>query len=226
MATRRGSSGKGRGKSGGGRKASGRSGSSRSASGSSSASSRGTRSGSGSGTGRSTTRSSRPTGRTAGDGAATPRARDATAILREDHEKVDALFRRIAAAGSPGEKARTFEKVLDELTVHAHVEETVFYPAVREVRDRKGEALVQESVAEHAEVKDLLAEIAALGPEEAAFDMQVDELRRSVEHHVAEEQGEMFPLAEEHLGPERLRELGREIARAKRAWKAGRGGDA
>src|SRR5688572_19275038 len=108
----------------------------------------------------------------------------ATDMLRKDHEKVDGLFERFEKAKTRAARKRIFEEIHTELDVHAKLEEAIFYPAVREIRDVEGRSLVKEAFEEHADVKRLLAEIAALHVEDEAFGEKVDELREDVEHHV------------------------------------------
>ena len=86
--------------------------------------------------------------------------------------------------------------VFVELETHAQLEEHVFYPAVNEETE-DGPELVTDSLEEHQTMKQLIQELRAIGPDTQAFDVKFHELRRHVEHHVAEEESEMFPAAEE-----------------------------
>jgi hemerythrin-like domain-containing protein len=82
------------------------------------------------------------------------------------------------------------------------LEEQVFYPAVEDGTDEPGQELVEESLKEHQMVQDLIQELREMGPDAKMFDAKFNELVRNVEHHVEEEESQMFPLAEEQLADE------------------------
>ena len=90
----------------------------------------------------------------------------------------------------------------------------IFYPSVNEETE-EGPALVKESLQEHATVKQLIAELRQMGPQNNGFDAKFDELMHNVEHHVVEEEAEMFPLAEEELA-EDLDEMSAEMQELKK----------
>jgi hemerythrin-like domain-containing protein len=85
-----------------------------------------------------------------------------------------------------------------ELETHAQLEEQIFYPAVNEETE-DGQELVQEAIQEHQTVKDLIAALREMGPDNKEFDAKFHELIHKVEHHVEEEESAMFPLAEDEL---------------------------
>jgi hemerythrin superfamily protein len=121
---------------------------------------------------------------------------DAIALLTQDHENVKALFEKYEATG---EKAYAAKKKLAtqiclELTRHATAEEEIFYPAVREAGGET-EDLVDEATVEHAAAKDLIAQILAMEPQDDLYDAKVKVLSEQIEHHVQEEEDEMFPKA-------------------------------
>ena len=139
-------------------------------------------------------------------------------MLKNDHQKVSRLFQEHSRARGAERKKAIFERIHAELSIHAELEEQVFYPAVRETSS-KGEETVREGYEEHAEVKTLLSEIAALEADDDEYEQKFAELRAGVEHHVDEEEGEMLPEAEKSLGQERLRELGTEMQEMKQAMQ-------
>jgi hemerythrin superfamily protein len=133
----------------------------------------------------------------------------AVEMLEADHRKVRELFQRYEAAGNPDAKQQVAEQTFVELEVHAQLEEMVFYPAFEEAADEEGKQLVEEARQEHEEVKTLIEELRDLDDDET-FDDQFRELMDNVEHHVQEEEAEMFPLAEKLLA-ERTAELAEEM---------------
>lgn len=121
---------------------------------------------------------------------------DAVELLTQDHDNVKALFEKYEATG---EKAHATKKKLAtqiclELTKHATAEEEIFYPAVRETGG-DSEELVDEATVEHASVKDLITQILAMEPGDELYDAKIKVLSEQVEHHVEEEESEMFPKA-------------------------------
>jgi hemerythrin-like domain-containing protein len=136
---------------------------------------------------------------------------NATEILKEDHREVDNLIAMLEDTTTAS--ASTFEQLKSSLTLHAQVEEEIFYPAMEQFEE--AEDLVAESYDEHAEVKDLLEEMTGLNPQDEEFQDLLAQLKDSVQQHVQEEESEMFPQAEELLGEEQLEAIGREIEQAK-----------
>ena len=134
---------------------------------------------------------------------------DAIAMLKEDHQRVRDLFAQYDAANNAEAKRRVAEEAFVELETHAQLEETIFYPSVNEETE-EGPELVKESLQEHATVKQLIQELRRMGPQHKEFHAKFHELMQNVEHHVEEEENEMFPLAEAQLA-EDLEELGEEM---------------
>ena len=135
---------------------------------------------------------------------------DAITVLREDHRRVEKLFKEFEKlhkkeAGA-GEKRRVVEEIVRELSVHAVVEEQVFYPAVREQVTDAVETVL-EGLEEHHIVKWTLSELSGMNGDEERYDAKVTVLIESVRHHVEEEEGEMFPKVREVLGRKALTEL-------------------
>src|SRR5437868_3447418 len=119
---------------------------------------------------------------------------DAITLLRNDHKTVEGLFKKFEKAGSDAHKTQldVVEKIIEELSVHASIEEQVFYPAIREqVPDTETDVL--ESLEEHHVVKWLLSELDGMDPEAERFHAKVMVLIENVRHHVEEEEQELFP---------------------------------
>lgn len=124
---------------------------------------------------------------------------DACSLLDADHRAVKKLFNEYdelagSKAKSSVEKRRELaERICMELTVHAQIEEEIFYPAVRVAI--KEQDLLDEATVEHASAKDLIAQIQSAGEVDEMFDAKVKVLGEYIDHHVKEERNEMFPKA-------------------------------
>ncbi|ATQ75813.1 hemerythrin [Massilia violaceinigra] len=119
--------------------------------------------------------------------------KDAIAMLEADHAKVKSLFEQFEGLSdrSKASKKKVADQICLELSVHAEVEEQVFYPAVR--GPVKDDDLMDEAVVEHASAKELIAQIMEMDPGEDLYDAKVKVLSEQIEHHVKEEEEEMFP---------------------------------
>ncbi len=118
----------------------------------------------------------------------------ATTMLRADHKKVSALFHEYEGARTVAKKKALVTQICAELTVHAQIEEEIFYPAVKKAL--KDTELVPEAIVEQATMKDLIAQVQDMEPDGEMFDAKIKVLSEYVAHHVKEEQDEMFPKAE------------------------------
>jgi hemerythrin superfamily protein len=122
-------------------------------------------------------------------------AQDAVQLLTGDHAEVSALFRKyekLAHAGAEASDRQAHaEQICTLLTVHAAIEEEIFYPAARAAGI--DDALMDEADVEHAAAKDLIAQIRSMPPDEDHYDAKVKVLGEQIEHHVEEEQDKMFP---------------------------------
>ncbi len=143
---------------------------------------------------------------------------DAIALLKSDHRTVEDLFKKFEKAGEGAQrtKAKLVERMVHELSVHAAVEETTFYPFVKGVNE-KLTSNVLEGLEEHHVVKWLLSELDGMSPDEERFDAKVSVLMESVRHHVEEEEGEMFPQVRKAVSRAQLDDLGALIERAKKS---------
>ena len=142
---------------------------------------------------------------------------DAITFLRNDHKTVDSLFKRFEKAGDKAyvAKREIVDRIIEELSVHAAIEEQVFYPMARS-RVSKTEDIALESLEEHHIVKWVLSELEGLDPRDERFDAKVTVLIENVRHHVEEEQTKFFPMVRDGMGQAELVELGEALARAKK----------
>lgn len=119
---------------------------------------------------------------------------DACTLLDADHQKVEQLFTEYQSAKDASKKSQLAQKICMELTVHAIIEEEIFYPAFAvATRDDK---LVEEAQEEHQQAKDLIAEI----EDGDKIDPLMARLQKAIEHHVKDERTEMFPKARKAAG--------------------------
>jgi hypothetical protein len=141
---------------------------------------------------------------------------NALTLLRADHAAVQELFDKYEKTRSEERKAELAERICHELTVHAQIEEEIFYPAAREAL-RKTD-LLDEAEVEHASAKDLIAQIEAGSPGDELFDAKVTVLGEYIKHHVKEEQNELFPKV--RTTKLDLQELGAELQARKQELMA------
>ena len=123
-------------------------------------------------------------------------AQDAIAMLTADHKKVKKLFAdfdKLRDTGSDEDKASIVDQICNELKIHTELEEEIFYPAVRKAIN-DGD-LMDEALVEHAGAKDLIAQLEDASPEDELYDAKVTVLGEQIDHHVKEEEGDMFPKA-------------------------------
>jgi hemerythrin-like domain-containing protein len=133
---------------------------------------------------------------------------DAVELLKSQHRDVEKLFKEIENAEEPEDKEALFEDLADKLAIHAKIEEQLFYPAVQE---KKTEDMVLEAFVEHTSIKRLLADLLEADASEPTFDAQIKVLKEQVEHHVEEEEKELFPAAKKVLGKEELSAIAQEM---------------
>lgn len=122
-------------------------------------------------------------------------AADAFTLLKHDHDEVKNLFKDyeklVKDEADDDEKATLAERICTMLTVHAAIEEEIFYPAARDVLEEQD--VLDEAEVEHASAKELIAQIEDMEPDEPLYDAKVTVLGEYVNHHVKEEEDEMFP---------------------------------
>jgi hemerythrin superfamily protein len=142
---------------------------------------------------------------------------DAITMLKDDHKTVEQLFKRFEKAGDGayGEKRQIVDKIVQELSVHAAVEEMLFYPVTRATVP-KTEDIALESLEEHHIVKWVLSELDGMDPKHERFDAKVTVLIENVRHHVEEEEEDYFPKVRDELGRKALADLGDAMDKAKK----------
>jgi len=133
-------------------------------------------------------------------------------LLKEDHDQVKEMFDRFRDLGpeARAEKQRLFNRIAAALEVHAELEERIFYPAVRSGKSEDTMEITLEAFEEHKIVETLLRQIRSLARGDARKDAKMKVLMESVEHHIEEEEDEIFGEAAD-LGDERLEDLGEQM---------------
>ena len=128
-------------------------------------------------------------------------------LLKKQHKEVKGLFKKIEKTENERERRQLMEQITTALEGHTTIEEEMFYPALREVETKKAEEMVNEAYEEHHVVKLVLAELPNVDPSDERFEAKMTVLSELIEHHVEEEEKEMFKLARK-LDEDELDELG------------------
>ena len=148
-------------------------------------------------------------------GTATP-GDDAITMLTNDHREVERLYgefkRTVADNGQ--RRQELANQIIQELSVHAVVEEQYLYPLTAEAVGN-GEEMADHSLEEHQGIKDRLAELDGMEASDPGYEGKLDQVMAEVTHHVEEEEGELFPRLRQAVGAERLQEAGEKMRRAK-----------
>jgi hemerythrin superfamily protein len=126
---------------------------------------------------------------------------DAIELLRSQHREVESLFSRTEKAKGPGPKRKLFEQIADKLAVHAAIEEHQFYPAVKAKRT---EDILLESLEEHLGIKRVIADLLKIDAADGTFEAKVTVLKELVQHHVQEEESDLFPKVKKVLDRDEL----------------------
>lgn len=137
---------------------------------------------------------------------------DAFALLKADHKKVAELFDLLETA-SGKRKLDVFKRIKSELEVHTHIEEAIFYPALEKPEETHD--LTLEAYEEHKVVKTLLAQLSGAKSATDEWQAKAKVLRENVEHHVDEEENELFDKADDALSDEEIEALGDQMANEK-----------
>ncbi|HLX28909.1 MAG TPA: hemerythrin domain-containing protein [Casimicrobiaceae bacterium] len=139
-------------------------------------------------------------------------------LLKHDHDEVDELFKNfeeIKDGGDDEEKENLVTQICDALTIHAQIEETIFYPAARKaLPGEEGKNLLDEAAVEHQTLKDIVGRLEAAPTSDPLYDAGVKVLSEYVEHHVNEEENELFPKV--RSSDMDLQAIGRQLAERKR----------
>jgi hypothetical protein len=141
-------------------------------------------------------------------------------LLKQDHEKVSGIFEKLEPTTERAIKTRQdlFEKLRNELEIHAEIEETIFYPVLKEAAETR--EITMEAYEEHNVVKTLLEEMSALSVDSEEWTAKLTVLKENVEHHVEEEEGEMFKSARQVLSKEQIEEIGARMEAQKKRLSA------
>ena len=141
---------------------------------------------------------------------------DAIALLVADHREVSEMFKQFEDLSdrAKASKQKLVEKICNSLIAHTQIEEEIFYPAIREQKQIKdADDMVDEAIVEHQAAKDLISQLQEADPEDDLYDAKVKVLGEEIEHHVKEEEEEMFKEAKKS-GLD-LMALGQEMAQRK-----------
>ncbi len=149
---------------------------------------------------------------------------DAITLLKADHEKVAGIFEELEPTTERAVKTREelFTKLKHELDVHTHIEETIFYPVLKQEAETRD--ITMEGLEEHHVIKLLLKELAGMGVDSEQWTAKLKVLKENVEHHVEEEEEDMFKGAREVLSKEQLEALGTRMEAEKKQQKAAAAG--
>jgi hemerythrin superfamily protein len=139
-------------------------------------------------------------------------------ILKKDHSTVRSLFNKYSRAGKSAheKKLEIFEQIRRELQIHTRAEEEIFYPAIKAMNGTESRKLVTEAVREHRDVDELLTLISRLKPTDKTFDENIETLFEFVDHHVEQEEGEIFQFVAENYSEEELIDIGKQIEERKK----------
>ena len=129
---------------------------------------------------------------------------NAIKMLKKQHREVEALFKDLEKAKSAGPRRKIFEKVADALAVHASIEERHFYPAVKK---KQTQSMILEAAEEHLAVKRVIADLLGMDASDPIFMAKVSVLKEEVQHHVEEEEEELFPKVQKLLDDDELEAL-------------------
>ncbi len=131
---------------------------------------------------------------------------DPVKLLKQDHRHVKSLFRKFERSKSRAEKQKLGEQIIEELSVHATIEEQLIYPALR-AGDKRKEGAVLNALEEHHAVKMTLAELDKMKVGDERYDAKMHVVREAVEMHIEEEEESLLPRLEALLEPDQAREL-------------------
>jgi len=123
------------------------------------------------------------------------KGQDAMKLLKTDHEEVAKMFEEYERVKDRDESKKTdlIDRICTALSAHAQIEEEIFYPAARNALEEDGEELLDEAEVEHGSIKSLVAQLEIMSPDDELCDATVKVLSEYVDHHVKEEEGELFP---------------------------------
>jgi hemerythrin superfamily protein len=172
-------------------------------------------------TGKSSAKRSASARKTTSKKTSAAKSQEAITLLKADHREVEKLFGQCEKARDDTRKLQLAQQICLELKVHTQIEEEIFYPASREVL--KDDEIINESLVEHQSAKDLIEQIQAMDVSDEMFDAKLTVLKELVEHHVEEEEKELFPQAQKTDMD--LKAIGDQLKSRKEELMAEMGGD-
>ena len=134
---------------------------------------------------------------------------NAVDMLESQHREMEELFAKLEKADRSDRKQKLFTQIADKLAVHASIEEQEFYPAVKAKRT---EDILLESLEEHLGIKRVLSDLIDLDPSDETFDAKTKVLQEQVEHHVGEEEDDLFPKVKKIFDEETLVAIAQQMA--------------
>ncbi len=145
---------------------------------------------------------------------------DAFELLENDHRKVEKIFEQLEPTTERALKTRMelFERLKHELDVHTHIEETILYPVLKQIAETR--AITFEGYEEHGVAKTLLEEMNSMDVTSEVWTAKLKVLQEAIEHHVEEEEGDMFKDAREALSQEQIDEIGEKMQLRKKQLAA------
>ncbi len=143
---------------------------------------------------------------------------NAIELLKADHKVVADLFKQVESTDE-GQHPAIFKKIKAELDVHAHIEETIFYPALQADGNKELVDIVLEGIEEHRQMKMFLKELDRLSDDSEKFEPKLKVLIEDTEHHVKEEETEMFPLVLKQFDASTVEEWGTQLEKEKDKFK-------
>lgn len=150
------------------------------------------------------------------------RGMNALELLKHDHDEVDEMFKQfeeIKDNGDDAEKEQLVAQICDALTIHAQIEEAIFYPAARRALQDKGQDLLDEAAVEHQTLKDIIGRLEMAPTSDPLYDAGVKVLSEYVKHHVKEEENELFPKV--RSSDMDLQAIGEQLAERKQQLEGG-----
>jgi hemerythrin superfamily protein len=133
---------------------------------------------------------------------------EATKLLKQQHAEVKTMFAKFEKSKGTTEKQKLFEQISDALAAHCTIEESIFYPRVYvgPLEDQ-----LKEAGEEHLAAKRVIADLLKMAPEDEQFDAKMKVLKEEIEHHVEEEEGELFPKVEKSFDAGELAAMGTQM---------------
>lgn len=143
---------------------------------------------------------------------------DVLDLIKADHRQVETLFSEIESTDEPHKLYECFNQLYNALNVHVEVKEQIFYPAIRNCQDT--EELVDEAQQEHSKAKQMLEDLEYLSPTSVEFKQKIGELKQAIQHHVQEQENEVFSKVRECMSQKEREQLGSKFEALKRKLRS------